>query len=267
MQLTVIDWNLDGFTGIDAKLQLLGELPWEVCLLQEVTSSSWPRLRELGEEACWSGDHLPPLSTEPRYRSAIVFRGGWRLRDPGVLEQVPSPERTAVATLERDGRVLTVASLALPPGVSWGDAGKGRQADRIACWLRERTAPVLIGIDANTPKWDRPALVDCEWWNDQERLLLGEDRIHDLRDLYREALDADPARRAQALAEAPTGPLATSHVRGRGERKVACRYDHLLASPELQVEQIEYLWDEAVDAGSDHALLTARVHLGASVAV
>ena len=30
-------------------------------------------------------------------------------------------------------------------------AGKGRQADLIACWLRDRRRPATIGIDANTP--------------------------------------------------------------------------------------------------------------------
>ena len=257
--LRVVDWNLDGFTGLDAKLELLERMSWDVCLLQEVTADSWANLRDLGTAACWAGDHLPALATPPRYRSAIVVRSGWQLHDAGVVDDVPSPERTAVATLERDGLQVTVASLALPPGVTWGDAGKGRQADRIACWLRACRGPVVVGIDVNTPKWDRPELAACEWWNDQEPLLLGEERIHDLRDVYRDALARDPQRRAAVLADAPEGPLATSHVRGRGAGRVACRYDHVLASPEFAVLEVDYRWEEAVAAGSDHALVVATL--------
>ena len=259
MRLRVIDWNLDGFTGLDRKLELLENLDWDVCLLQEVTNESWPQLRQLGPSAVWSGDHLAALTVEPRYRSAIVARQGWRLYDLGTIDHVPSPERTATAVLEGYGHKVAVASLALPPGVTWGDAGKGRQADRIACWLGERRGPVVVGIDANAPKWDRPALHDSEWWNDEEPLLIGEERIHDLRDVYREALERDPERRAAVLADAPEGPLATSHVRGRGSGRVACRYDHVLASPEFDVLEVEYRWEDAVAAGSDHALVVATL--------
>ena len=209
MRLRVIDWNLDGFTALDSKLELLARLDWDVCFFQEVTDETWSRLRQLGSCAVWSGDYLPPLAAPPRYKSAIVSRDGWRLSEGGVLAQVPSPERTAVATLEREDHEVSVASLALPPGVAWGDAGKGRQADRIACWLRDRRRPAFIGIDANTPKWDRPNLADCEWWNKQEPLLLGEKRIHDLRDVYREVLGRDPRRQAAVFADAPHGPVAS----------------------------------------------------------
>ena len=259
VRLRVVGWNLDGFTGLEDKVELLAGLAWDVCLLQEVTEASWPHLRALADEAVWSGDHLPELISAPRYRSAVLVRGDWFVHDLGPVPQVPSPERTATAKLERDGDRLVVASLALPPGVAWGDAGKGRQADRIACWLRERRGPVVVGIDANAPKWDRPALHDSEWWNDQEPLLIGEERIHDLRDVYRVALERDPERRAAVLADAPEGPLATSHVRGRGSGRVACRYDHVLASPEFDVLEVEYRWEDAVAAGSDHALVVATL--------
>ena len=262
--LRVVDWNLDGFTGLDAKLDLLEQMSWDVCLLQEVTESSWPRLRDLGAAASWSGEYLPDLAKPPRYHSAIIVRDAEQLHDTGVIAEIPSPERTAVATFEHAGTPVTIASLALPPGVAWGDAGKGRQADRIACWLRERRGPVVVGIDANTPKWDRPGLRDCEWWNDRESLLLGEERIHDLRDVYRDALERDPGRRAAVLADTPEGPLATSHVRGRGVGRVACRYDHVLASPEFTVLDVEYRWEEAVEAGSDHAVIVATLHADAS---
>jgi endonuclease/exonuclease/phosphatase (EEP) superfamily protein YafD len=261
VQVTVIDWNLDGFTGLDAKLDLLRRFRWDVLLLQEVTESSWLQLRGLGAAGAWSGDHLPTLGQPPRYRSAIVVADGWSVTDTGPVPDVPSPERTATATIVRDGFRCEVASLALPPGVSWGDAGKGRQADRLACWLRERDGPTIVGIDANTPKWDLPRLNECEWWNPQEELLFGSERIHDLRDAYRDLLRHDPARREAILRERPDGPLAVSYLRDHGRAEIACRYDHVLVSPAFEVLDVRYLFDEAVEAGSDHALIMAELGL------
>jgi endonuclease/exonuclease/phosphatase family metal-dependent hydrolase len=261
VQVTVIDWNLDGSTGLEAKLDLLRGLHWDVLLLQEVTESSWQRLRALGAAGAWSGEHLPALARPPRYRSAIVVADGWSLIDTGPVPDVPSPERTATAVVARGGFRGEVASFALPPGVSWGDAGKGRQADRLACWLRERDAPTIVGLDANTPRWDLPRLSECEWWNPQEELLLGAERIHDLRDAYRDLLRQDPERREAILRERPDGPLAVSYLRGDGRAQVECRYDHVLVSPAFEVHDVRYLFDEAVDAGSDHALVVAELGL------
>jgi hypothetical protein len=261
MRLTVLDWNLDGFTGLDGKLALLGSLDWDVLLLQEVTASSWDRLRGLGAASAWSGDHLPDLARPPRYHSAVIVGEGWRLTDTGPVPDVPSPERTATATIERDGLRCEAASLALPPGVGWGDAGKGRQADRLACWLGDRHLPTVVGIDANTPREDRPRLSECVWWNEDEPLLLGAERVHDLRDAYRDVLRRDPARRAEILERHPDGPLAVSHLRGRGRARTPCRYDHVLVSPAFEVDEVEYRWDDAVEAGSDHALVVAHLTL------
>jgi endonuclease/exonuclease/phosphatase family metal-dependent hydrolase len=258
----VVDWNLNGATGIERKLALLAGLNWDVLLLQEVTTSTWDALLTLGEAGVWSRPHLPELLRPPRYHSGVVVRNGWRVTDSGTIPDVPSPERTISAVVDRGTAQIAVASLALPPGVAWGDAGKGRQADRIATWLAARDLPTVVGIDANTPRWDRPELEDCVWWNEQEPLLLGDGRRHDLRDAYRSALAADPERRATILAERPEGPLAVTHLRGRGANRAECRYDHMLVSPEVDVIALDHLWEEAVAAGSDHALLRAELTFG-----
>jgi hypothetical protein len=261
VRIRVVDWNVDGFTRIDAKLALLQGLDWDVLLLQEVTTDSWGAFRQLGSVGVWSQTHLPPLARPPRYHSAIVVGSGLDLEDLGVVPDVPSAERTALARVITGDGSFIAASLALPPGVAWGKAGKGRQADRIASWLAGQRESVLVGIDANSPKFDHPELADCVWWNDKERLLLGADRIHDLRDVYRELLQRDADRRGAVLEGRPSGPLAVSHLRGRGDRRTECRYDHVLASPQFVVEGVGYLWDEARAAGSDHALVAAELVL------
>jgi endonuclease/exonuclease/phosphatase family metal-dependent hydrolase len=173
---------------------------------------------------------------------------------------VPSPERTLIGEIEGGVGHFTAASLAAPPGVRWG-VGKLRQKERIAAWLRDRTGPVVFGMDANTPKWDRHDFADTEWWDDREAVLHGVERAHDLRDVYREHLSQNPEERARIGGERPDGPLQVSFERGRGSSKTACRYDFIYASPEFVVRSASYLYDDALTAGSDHALIIAELEL------
>jgi endonuclease/exonuclease/phosphatase family metal-dependent hydrolase len=55
----------------------------------------------------------------------------------------------------------------------------------------------------------------------------------------------------------PAGPLAISHIRGNRRKMTECRYDFIYISPELDVLEVKYLYEESVQAGSDHALVTA----------
>jgi hypothetical protein len=253
MDLTVIDWNVNGAVRQDQP-DLLAQLQWDVALLQEVTRATWEAFRNLGNEGVVAFDHLPPLADGgPRYACAIVVNERARLVDAGVLESMPSPERALTATAQLDALILDLCSWAAPPGVSWGDAGKGRQVSRFAAWLRDRTRPVVVGIDRNTPKWERSNLAADEWWNKWEPLLYGPERVHDLRDAWRDVLDRDPQRMASVLAERPEGPLAVTHVR----RGIECRYDAIYVSPEFEVIEVEHLCDEAREAGSDHAAVRA----------
>ena len=192
----------------------------------------------------------------------MLARSPWTLSDEGVLE-VPSPERALHAVASSGSVAIAVASMALPPASSraWGPAKKVAQAKAIAQWLADATGPTLVGIDANTPKVDHPRLAESVWWNDGEECLLGVEKIHSLRDVYRELVERDPALAASIEADRPLGPLAVSYRRGRGERAVDCRYDSILASPDVAVLAAGYEYDAAVAAGSDHALVWADLEI------
>ena len=136
-----------------------------------------------------------------------------------------------------------------------------RQALDVARWLDAQRGPTVLGIDANTPRWDRIDLAATEFWNAGEEQLLGPAPAHALRDVYRETVERDASRMRVIATERPDGPLAVSYVRGRGERAVECRYDFVLASPDIRVVDSGYRRDESRAAGSDHALVWAELDL------
>lgn len=261
MRLRVLDWNVNGFAH-RGQADLLDVLDWDVACLQEVTERSWPDFRRCADDGDVVFPHLPPLAGRPpRYGSAVLTRGeGLPLAEFGVLPDMPSPERAATARLATPAGDMWVGSWAAPPARgAWGPSGKGRQVQRFAAWLRDRPGPTVVGIDRNAPNRERLDLADDEWWNEREPLLYGPGRVHDLRDVYRDHLTAHPDELARVRAERPDGPLAVTHERGG----VPCRYDAVYASPEFRVVDVEHLWEEARDAGSDHGVVLATLDLGA----
>ncbi len=262
MNLRFVSWNLNGFVR-GGQAELLRSTPWDVCAVQEVTTlDAFTALADaVGAAGECARPHLADTN-DATYVSGLLARPPWHIEASAVLD-VPSPERALRAVAHGGDRRIEVASLALPPASSprWGEEAKVRQALAIADWLARRERPTVVGIDANTPRWDRLDLAATEFWNAGEERLLGPRPDHDLRDVFREVVERDPDRRATIAAERPDGPLAVSHVRGHGERATPCRYDFVLASPDVAVVDADYQWEEARAAKSDHALVWAELNV------
>jgi endonuclease/exonuclease/phosphatase family metal-dependent hydrolase len=78
----------------------------------------------------------------------------------------------------------------------------------------------------------------------------------------RSYLQDRPDEFARIAASRPSGPLAISHIRGNKRKRTECRYDFIYHSPGIRVEGISYLYEEALAAGSDHAVVTAELRAG-----
>ena len=128
---------------------------------------------------------------------------------------------------------------------------------------------MLFAGDFNTPATDHPdhAMIRTHWHTGHRNLaglpgddlLVGPNEIHALRDVFRTWLDDHPVAARQIRESFPEGPLAISHRTGtpRNPR----RYDAIWASPHFSVKDVQYLYEPAVEAGSDHALVLSDIEL------
>ncbi len=117
-------------------------------------------------------------------------------------------------------------------------------------WQRQlRLGTDLLERDVQAPAAERP-----EGETSPGRgPLLGPDASHGFRDVLLRHLDRHPAELERLRTERPEGPLAVSHR----VRAQPVRSDHIWATGDLEVLDVRYLYDEAVAAGSDHALVLA----------
>lgn len=269
MQISVLDWNVKGHpdpTMSSAKLGLIEARNPDLLLLQELTPRAFRTLEDEG----WSGVHALQLlpkgnrgrakDKEVRFSCAVLTRGEWRIAGVETNLRAPSPERWLAARLEREGFTVDAGSFACPPGVDWGEM-KTEQGRQIAEWMVRRDGATIAGIDRNGPKFEW-ADGTFDLWPPDSTHLLGHEPAHRLSDVLLALFQREPERLEDARAERPEGPLEVSYIRKfRGEARTRCRYDVIYASEDFDVASVEYLYDEADDAGSDHAAVFATLQI------
>ena len=259
MNLRFISWNIHSRNQVSEHIELLRRTAGDLVALQEVTETGYRTLVASGLFA-WSAFSLEfrqPEAGEGRGRQlgcAVFGQEPFRCKRAFLLENAPLPERALIVEIEGPAGPLTVCSFHTPPGASWGQI-KPKALVALAQWLAQQQTRVLVGMDANAPKIDHPHIEQNEWWWDKEPLMLGAQAIHPLKDAFRVWLAAHPEEAEQLYVRYPHGPLAVSHVRGRGASSTPCRYDFIYITPEFSVADICYRYDEAIQAGSDHALV------------
>jgi endonuclease/exonuclease/phosphatase family metal-dependent hydrolase len=266
MRFRFASWNVNNRLLKEGHLDLLQLIRPDLIAFQEVSSSFYSSLTDRGLFA-WSVSSLslrPPPIGEGRSRAlgcAIFGGSSFHLLSSSLLPDLDFPERTLAVRVRGTVVPLTVCSFHIPPGASWG-AVKPKTMRSIADWLAHLQGNVIVGIDANAPKIDHPDLGSNTWWWKDEPLLLGAKPIHHLRDALRSYLQDRPDEFASIAASRPTGPLALSHIRGNKHKRTECRYDFVYHTPGISVESISYLYEEALAAGSDHAVVTAELRAG-----
>lgn len=268
MVIRMASWNVNGRRASARQLAFVESLGCDLLALQEITAEGFDGWRSSGlfQHAASSLELRPVQEGEGcarRLGCALFARSGLGLGEPALIPGVPFPERTLLAPVEGTERPLTMCSVHIPPGSSWKHL-KSESLTTIADWLAGQSGDVLLGLDANAPHVDHPDHRLNQWWRAGEVDLLGHAPRHRLVDAYRRYLGDHPGQMADIAKDHPEGPLAMSYDRGRGHgRSIPCRYDFILVPPRVEVVDLRYLYEEALQAGSDHGLVVAELQLAA----
>lgn len=267
MIFTFATWNVNYRRFKDSHFSFLSKVKPDILALQEVSPHFF---RKLSTSKLFSNYHCSldynyikrgADSSRPRKRGcAVLSSGKIRLRRPLLILDLPYPEKCLILDAELDATLIKVCSFHTPPGVSVAEL-KPLSHMVLAEWLKSRNHPIVLGIDANAPKIDHPDITKNEWYWADEPKLLGEEKIHDLRDAFRDYLMSNPDMRETIVQDRPKGPLAVSHITGKGHNQTERRYDFIFVTPDIRVKKVEYIFEEACGAGSDHALVKAELEV------
>jgi endonuclease/exonuclease/phosphatase family metal-dependent hydrolase len=276
--MRVASWNVFFRSKAVAERQgqLLRSLEVDLVMLQELNPDSADILRSAaGLDWLVRAVDLRARHADDRpvRRRGVAIAGhGLPPRRSWTLDGIPLPERTLAVSVQVDGTELTAVSYHAPPGVTWGII-KPRQAITLARWLAGCRGPVLLGADANTPEIDAPDFASTRThWHSGSRSLHGEPgddlmfgpaKIHHLEDAMRRWLADHPDHATALAADAarPNGPLAVTHYTGKRKNSPGSprRFDSVWTTAHWRVKSIDHLYDAAIQAGSDHALVIADI--------
>lgn len=285
----IASWNLcersgDAAARLGTVLADLGSA--DLVMLQEVSRGGLPRFVEAAGLDWWvharqefkdllrvrgrAGGHK--FDGDGRHstgRCVAIAGRGEQLRGACAFPDAPLPEKVLAGWLDIGGQRTTVVSYHAPAGVSHG-INKPRQAVQVARWIASIEGPVVLAGDFNTPNFDPSDdhLVRTHWHTGGDNLegapgddlLVGPEPLHTLRDALRTYLANHPDEAAAIRSERPNGPLALSYrtADGNDDRH---RYDAIWLSPHFSVRGVEYHYEAAVEAGTDHALVLADLDL------
>lgn len=262
MRLRIASWNVRGMPCPTDQLGLLADQHPDILLLQDVGPSAVRAVADShlwGDVAdTWSLPH-PPEAVTHRGGCLIAAGSGWLFTPALPVQDVLLSSRSLAVTATHREAALTVLSCYAPTNTGLGRKERPCYFSALAAWLSTFPAPVVLGMDANGPRIDHPDIEQIKWWTREEALVLGAGtRTSDvLRLWYAE----HPTELKPRMRYYPDGPLADSYHRGRRGKYLRCRYDSIRVSPDIGVTDVRYLYEEAVQAGSDHALIVAEIEL------
>lgn len=283
----IATWNLHGRTS-DAAARL-GTLLAEqggadLVLLQEVSQGGLPRFCDAAglDWAVHVRDQFGDLlqlrgraggldaegNKHANPRAVAIAGRGEPMRGATTFPDLPLPEKVLAGWIDIDGQRTTVVSYHAPTGAQHG-VRKVHQALQVARWLAMLGGPVIFAGDFNTPEFDPPHMVGLRthWHTGHPELdggpgddaLVGPEPIHALRDAYRAWLADYPDEMARISVERPDGPLATTYRTGPADHH-RYRFDQIWLTDHFDVTNMNHLYDVALAAGTDHALVLVDAH-------
>ena len=256
MNLIVIDWNISYDGDIRRKVEYLQTCFDEntFAMLQEVKPHAYDYIASVlsdNYKLLYSLDYRKPSKFDSDARKLgvlIILPKEIEILEVGVIDRSPFPDRTLYVTLKKDGKELRILALHSLTGCGYYRT-KSVQYDSFAEFV-DTYHPDIIGIDANEPQIDHYVIKEMEFFDNGPGARHFFEELVEIQMVDAYACAYDKASYVKGV------PLTKSHMI---RRKGAVRYDFLFVKDTANVESTDYRYDEAIAAGSDHAIIISEI--------
>ena len=250
MHLDLIQWNISYNCRADKISTFLKSQISSNCIvcLQEVLQTNMEQIvAELNPSDYKFSLHMrPPGHFEGKNRKLglLTMTFGGNIINGSLLDRSVFPERTLLVETEISATKVKVLSFHSLTGVDYR-RGKSSNFAAIAGFLYDNSLDFFC-CDANEPKIDALDIENTAFWDNGDKgkypaMIFGKDKVHDLQDSFRSVQNEFPE-------------LPVSHKTGQTYR----RYDMIFHSSNWNVNKLEYLYEQSLNATSDHALILGK---------
>ena len=254
--MRIIDWNISYAGDTERKINYLQTLIDDnTCvMLQEVKPHAYEHIKNaLGNkyDMFYSLDFRKPSKFDSDARKLgvlVLVSKGIQIAEAGSIERSPFPDRTVYVTIRNNGTTIKLLALHSLTGCGYYRS-KSVQYDSFAEFI-DTYQPDIIGIDANEPQVDHYDMRQMQFFDNGPGAKHFFDEMADigLTDAYVRYNGTEGYEEGQ--------PLAKSH---NIRRKGAVRYDFLFVRDIYEVKALTYNYEDAVKAGSDHAIIVCEL--------
>lgn len=255
--MKIIDWNISYSNAAQPKIDFLKSVVGKdsfIAILQEVTPLQAEVIKKQFENVRYSLDYRKPGKFDTKQRQlgvAIICSDDMNIISADALTRCLLPDRTLMVDVEYQGKSLRVIGLHSLTGVAHKKA-KSIQFLSFAEAVDE-FSPDIVAFDANEPAKDHYDIKQMEFFDNQDNGMGARTFFETLIDAgMKDAYLAGYDKQMFCDGE----PLAVSHrFASNGLSK---RYDFVFTKGSVTVSQCDYLYDDAVKAGSDHAMIVCE---------
>lgn len=260
--MKIIDWNICYQGTPELKINFLKSVIGAdsfIAILQEVTPSQYELFKSDFKNIRYSLDYRKPGSFDTRQRKlgiAIICSDDIKTKSADVLNRALLPDRTLMIDIEYKGSMLRIMGLHSITGV----AHKQAKSMQFLSWAEavDEYKPDIVGFDANEPAKDHYDIEQMEFFA-QSKVEKGYGAKTFFMTLKDTGLDDTYTVNYDPDNYVEGEPLVMSHHITRGDQRK--RYDFIFMNKTLPVDKCEYMYDVAVKAGSDHALIFCECKL------
>lgn len=256
--MRVINWNISYAGDVSKKIDYLSSVltPDSLFMLQEVKPHAFEAIKAAFSDdytLVYSLDFRKPSKFDSDARRLGVLIGidkKLSVEEVGVIERNLFPDRTLYATVNIGGQRLKVLALHSITGCGYYRS-KSVQYDTFAEFVNEYN-PDIVGIDANEPQQDHYEIAQMKFFDNGPGAKRFFDELNTLglKDAYVHYNNITTFVEGEPLTK-------THHIR----RKGAVRYDFVFINEDFPISSMQYCYEPAIAAGSDHALAVCDIDL------